>query len=108
MSKVVFCKKCGLFKCYQPEELILCPVCNNELIFPMTNSEFEKMSLPQLEAYPFKVQPPEAYDEESWEKRYIEDVELAYNVHFDPLGKEIERRKKENSSDIGIGFIFPL
>jgi len=107
MYRAVFCKKCGFFKC-QPEELILCPVCNNELIFPMTDTEFEQMSWPEREAYLYKVQPPEAYDLESWKKRYIKDVELAYSIYFDPLGKEIERRKKENSSDIGIGFIFPL
>jgi len=105
MDKVVLCKRCGCFGLVLVERN-KCPVCNNDLFsLPLALEEYGKMSEPEMDAYPFTIQPANEYNAELWEKNKIEEARRWCRVHG--MGDQ-ENTTKEEKRGMFFGVNFPL
>jgi len=85
-----------------------CPVCKKKLISPLDYDTFMKMSRLEMDAFLFKIQPPEAYDPDWWDARRDYDAEYLYRVNHNSELLEKERQEKEDNDGFFIGFNIPL
>ena len=107
MCKPVLCTRCGYFM-YEYENTEKCPVCKKKLISPVDQETYYKMSRLEMDAFLFKIQPPEAYDPDWWDERRRHDAEYIYSSYHNSELLEKERQEKEDNGGFFIGFNIPL
>ena len=106
-SIAVLCTRCGYFM-GEFDDVEKCPVCKKKLISPLDYDTFMKMSRLEMDAFLFKIQPPEAYDPDWWDERRRHDAEYIYSSYHNSELLEKERQEKEDNGGFFIGFNIPL